>query len=94
MVVAYAYHSGAQTLHDTHFKVKPPTLQQGYQHRSQMLVQPQPTTIPERTMWSYIIQIASAIQKVHASGLAVRMIDASKILVTGQNRYVLFRIDT
>jgi len=35
---------------------------------------------------SYIFQIASGIKAVHEAGLAVRTIDASKILVTGQNR--------
>jgi PAB-dependent poly(A)-specific ribonuclease subunit 3 len=42
--------------------------------------------VPERTLWSYIIQIASAIKKVHEWGLAVRMVDVTKILVIGQNR--------
>jgi hypothetical protein len=48
----------------------------------------QNSIIPERTLWSYIVQIASAIKKVHETGNPVRMIDATKILVTGQNRYV------
>lgn len=42
--------------------------------------------IPERTMWSYIVQIAGAIQRVHEAGHAVRCIDATKILLTSQNR--------
>ena len=42
--------------------------------------------IPEQTLWSYIFQIASAIRAVHEAGFAVRMVDASKILWTGQNR--------
>ncbi|KAF8900183.1 hypothetical protein CPB84DRAFT_1057055 [Gymnopilus junonius] len=65
----------------------PPTYQQttyyGRHHHHQ---QQQQQTIPERTLWSYIIQIASAIKKVHERGQAVRMIDVTKILVTGQNR--------
>lgn len=43
--------------------------------------------MPERTLWSYIIQLASAIQEVHDAGLAVRVMDPTKILVTGKNRY-------
>lgn len=42
--------------------------------------------IPEQTLWSYIFQIASAMRAVHEAGFAVRMVDASKILWTGQNR--------
>ncbi|KAG6804697.1 hypothetical protein H0H92_003203, partial [Tricholoma furcatifolium] len=44
------------------------------------------TIIPERTLWSYIVQIASAIRKVHNAGQAIQTIDATKILLTGQNR--------
>lgn len=86
LVVAYAYHPGAKTLFDAHIKIAPPTFQSSFHTRSQLLVQSQPTVLPERTLWSYIIQIASAMRRVHESGLAVRMIDATKILVTGKNR--------
>jgi PAB-dependent poly(A)-specific ribonuclease subunit 3 len=33
-----------------------------------------------------MIQIASAIKVVHEAGLAVSMVDATKIMVTGKNR--------
>ncbi|KAG1765162.1 hypothetical protein EV702DRAFT_1213722 [Suillus placidus] len=42
--------------------------------------------LPEATLWSYMTQIASAIKVVHEAGLAVRMVDATKIMVTGKNR--------
>lgn len=38
-------------------------------------------------LWSYVTQLTSAIKAVHSAGLAVRVIEASKILLTGQNRY-------
>jgi len=47
----------------------------------------QSTTIPERTIWSYVIQLACAIKKVHDAGQAVRMIDVTKVLLTGKNRW-------
>jgi PAB-dependent poly(A)-specific ribonuclease subunit 3 len=73
----------------------PPTYQQAvyygrHQQRHQQQLQAQQQVIPERTLWSYIIQLLSAIKKVHEHGQAVRMIDVSKVLVTGQNRFVLF----
>lgn len=94
--MSYAYYANARTLYDTHIKPdlqQPPPLsvsgstfyqtrqpprQQSHLHQQQL--------VPERTLWSYIIQIASAIKKVHERGLAVRMVDVTKILVTGQNR--------
>ncbi|PFH47540.1 hypothetical protein AMATHDRAFT_151840 [Amanita thiersii Skay4041] len=42
--------------------------------------------VAERVVWSYVVQIASAIKAVHDAGMAVRMVDATKILVTSQNR--------
>ncbi|EDR09381.1 uncharacterized protein LACBIDRAFT_248700 [Laccaria bicolor S238N-H82] len=87
LVVVYAYHPNSQTLFDAHLKPKPPTYQSRYQHgRQQLLLQAQSTVIAERTIWSYIVQIACAVKKVHDLGQAVRMIDVSKVLLTGQNR--------
>ncbi|KAJ3511412.1 hypothetical protein NLJ89_g4116 [Agrocybe chaxingu] len=87
LVVVYAYHPNAKTLFEAHVKPKPQTQQQTvfygrHHHRHQQQTQ----VLPEHTLWSYIVQIASAIKKVHERGQAVRMIDVSKILVTSQNR--------
>ncbi|KAG5653920.1 hypothetical protein H0H81_009277 [Sphagnurus paluster] len=87
VVFVHAYHADAQTLFDVHLKPKPPIMQTHYHHGRPTLLQAYlPTVIPERTMWSYIVQIATAVKKVHDVGQAVRMIDVSKILLTGQNR--------
>ena len=50
-------------------------------------LQAQSTTVSERTMWTYVVQIANAIKVAHDAGLAIRMIDATKVLLTGKNRY-------
>ncbi|KAK4052283.1 PAB-dependent poly(A)-specific ribonuclease subunit 3 [Microbotryomycetes sp. JL221] len=42
--------------------------------------------VPERILWSYIVQLASALKAVHNSGLAVRNFDPNRIIVTGKNR--------
>ncbi|KAI4268722.1 MAG: hypothetical protein L6R38_007738 [Xanthoria sp. 2 TBL-2021] len=42
--------------------------------------------VPEETMWSYIVQIASALKSIHSTGLAARVIDATKILLTDEGR--------
>ena len=90
LVVVYAYHPNAQTLYEAHIKPKVPAYQQPvYYGRHNKYQQAQHQILPERTLWSYIIQLASAIKKVHEKGQAVRMLDVTKILVTGQNRFVI-----
>ncbi|EXJ87501.1 hypothetical protein A1O3_04461 [Capronia epimyces CBS 606.96] len=42
--------------------------------------------VTEPTLWSYVVQIASALKAIHSSGLAARVLDPSRILVTGKNR--------
>jgi PAB-dependent poly(A)-specific ribonuclease subunit 3 len=42
--------------------------------------------IQEHVLWSYTVQITSALKAIHSSGLAARVIDPSKILLTGKNR--------
>ena len=42
--------------------------------------------VAEPVLWSYVVQIASALKSIHSAGLAARVVDASKILVTGKNR--------
>lgn len=42
--------------------------------------------VPEATMWTYVTQLASALKAIHNAGLAARVVDATKILVTGKSR--------
>lgn len=44
------------------------------------------THIPEQVLWGYVTQIASALKAIHSCGMAARIIDASKIILTGKNR--------
>lgn len=85
LVVAYAYHPKAQTLFDAHLKLTPPS----YQHGTRFQPQPAQVQIPERTLWSYIVQLAAAIKRAHDAGQALRMIDVTKVLVTSKNRWVV-----
>lgn len=93
LVVVYAYYPNAQTLYDAHIKAKVPAYQQpiyyGRHPQIHRFQQAQHQMLPERTLWSYIVQLASAIKRVHERGQAVRMLDVTKILVTGQNRFVI-----
>lgn len=44
------------------------------------------SAIAEQVLWSYIVQLASAIKSVHAANLAVRCMEPSKVLLTDKNR--------
>ncbi|KAI0270721.1 hypothetical protein BC834DRAFT_862895 [Gloeopeniophorella convolvens] len=79
LVVAYTYYPNSQTLYDAHIKPRAPTFVHGR-------LQAAPPHVSERTLWSYIIQIAGAMKAAHDQGLAVRMIDVTKVIVTGRNR--------
>lgn len=82
LIVVYDYHPNAETLFDLHLKPRPPTFQNG------LLQQPKNgSVVLEQTLWSYIVQLASAIHAIHDAGLAVRFMDPTKILVTDKNRY-------
>jgi PAB-dependent poly(A)-specific ribonuclease subunit 3 len=70
LVFVYDYYPLAKTLQQVYFSNDAPTM----------------APIPENVIWSYVSQIASAMKLVHSSGLAARIIDPTKILVTGENR--------
>ncbi|PIO76430.1 hypothetical protein TELCIR_01494 [Teladorsagia circumcincta] len=42
--------------------------------------------VVEWLLWSYVIQLSSALRAVHANGLASRCVDLSKILVHGKSK--------
>ncbi|GJJ68070.1 PAB-dependent poly(A)-specific ribonuclease subunit 3 [Entomortierella parvispora] len=82
LIFVYDYHPCSKTLYDVHFGPQA-------QLASQVLVGAPKTTEPvihERILWSYLIQLTSALKKIHSAGLAARLIDPTKILVTGKNR--------
>lgn len=94
----YDYHPGAETLLSRHFNgpesqlpVNPDgTLLFPTSGRGGMMGPgrgaKQGVLMPERLIWSYIIQLSSALRAVHAAGLACRVIDPSKILLIGNSR--------
>lgn len=67
------FHPLAETLAQKHF-----TSPSRYPYRS-------PEKVTEQTLWSYIVQITSALKAIHSVGLAARVIDPSKVLLTSEN---------
>lgn len=81
LFVVFDYYPNAQNLHEAHVRPKNPLYQNGRAHGQNASMR-----VPERTIWSYIVQIANAVKIIHDAGLAVRYLDASKIILTGKNR--------
>lgn len=69
------FHPMAETLAQKHFT---PTSRFPNRHTS--------AHIPEAILWGYIVQIANALKAIHSAGLAARVIDASKVIMTSENR--------
>lgn len=98
IVFVYDYHPLATTLYDAHLSPLaslPPNPWSSHQpaaiaYRSRAHpAHQQPSNGPgliERVLWSYIVQLASVIKAVHHSGLAVRNLDPSRVIVTSKNR--------
>lgn len=100
LVFVYDYHPGAETLLMRHFSGPDSNLPvnpdgslvfPSHPRAGGMLNRHRPghrSPMPERLIWSYIIQLSSALRSVHASGLACRVIDPSKILLIGNSRWL------
>lgn len=76
LFIATDYHPLSKTLLE-HHQIGPNWTRPGRSGKEQ---------VTEAVLWSYVIQIASALKTIHGVGLAARVLDPSKILVTGKNR--------
>lgn len=76
------YHPCSETLAQKHFGGLK-TLPQGFPSRSA-----KPNNAPsitEQVMWSYLVQITNALKAIHDAGLAAKVIEASKVILTSEN---------
>ncbi|MCJ1285856.1 PAB-dependent poly(A)-specific ribonuclease subunit 3 [Xylographa opegraphella] len=69
------YHPCSKTLAETHFNSS-----------ARFNNRVQDVRVNEQVLWGYTIQVANALKTIHSAGLAARVIDATKILVTSKNR--------
>jgi PAB-dependent poly(A)-specific ribonuclease subunit 3 len=76
LFIATDYHPLAKTLSE-HHHLGPNWARTGRTSKDQ---------VTEPVLWSYVVQVASALKTIHNSGLAARVVDPSKILLTGKNR--------
>ena len=77
------YHPLSKTLAEAHF----PFRFSGGPGNSALTNHRGPAAPPsEQVLWSYALQIGQALSGIHGAGLAARVLDPSKVLLTGQNR--------
>ena len=83
LIIVSDYHPLSKTLAEAHF---PPPRFAAAPNNS-LPAQRGPAVPPtEPTLWGYTLQIAQALHAIHGAGLAARVLDPSKILITGTNR--------
>ncbi|KAK9243272.1 hypothetical protein V1506DRAFT_544948 [Lipomyces tetrasporus] len=77
IIFVYDYHPLSSTLFDTHF---------GPDARYPMSRNGSSPVVPEQVVWSYIVQLSSALKSIHSANLAARVLDASKVILTSKMR--------
>ncbi|KAJ8125334.1 hypothetical protein O1611_g8306 [Lasiodiplodia mahajangana] len=73
LVFVHSYHPLSKTLAEHHFPITP-----GRFNR--------PGPVAEKVLWSYLVQLSSALKVIHKAKLAARCIDISKVILTDKNR--------
>lgn len=79
MIFVTDYHPLSKTLAEQHLGAGNMVLGNRFQARSN-------AHIPEQVLWGYMTQIANAVKAIHDNGLAARVLEPSKVLITGKNR--------
>ncbi|XP_071409424.1 PAN2-PAN3 deadenylation complex subunit PAN3 isoform X2 [Pithys albifrons albifrons] len=89
LVFAYDFHAGGETMMSRHFNDPNAdsyfTKRKWGQHDGPLPRQ-HAGLLPESLIWAYIVQLSSALRTIHTAGLACRVMDPTKILVTGKTR--------
>ncbi|XP_075707788.1 PAN2-PAN3 deadenylation complex subunit PAN3 isoform X2 [Rhinoderma darwinii] len=89
LVFAYDFHAGAETMMSRHFNDPSAdayfTKRKWGQHDGPLPRQ-HAGLLPESLIWAYIVQLSSALRTIHTGGLACRVMDPTKILITGKTR--------
>ncbi|KAJ6001405.1 hypothetical protein N7522_006632 [Penicillium canescens] len=75
LIVVTDYHPLSKTLAEQHLSAGA-----RYQNRGQN------APIPEQVLWGYMTQIANALKAIHSQGLAARVLEPGKVLLTSKNR--------
>ncbi|CAJ2503580.1 Uu.00g109740.m01.CDS01 [Anthostomella pinea] len=71
LIFVHSYHPLSKTLAEHHFT----TTRYG-----------RVAPVSERVLWSYLVQLSSALNSIHRAKLAARCVDISKVILTDKNR--------
>ncbi|XP_077984050.1 PAN2-PAN3 deadenylation complex subunit pan3-like [Glandiceps talaboti] len=90
LVFAHDFHAGSETLMAKHFSNanmmgKDHHIKGKYKQGMKSLRQ-HGGLLPESVIWTYIVQLSSALRAIHAAGLACRVMDPTKILLSSKSR--------
>nr|XP_036859838.1 PAN2-PAN3 deadenylation complex subunit PAN3 isoform X5 [Manis javanica] len=89
LVFAYDFHAGGETMMSRHFNdpnADAYFTKRKWGHLDGPLPRQHAGLLPESLIWAYIVQLSSALRTIHTTGLACRVMDPTKILVTGKTR--------
>ncbi|KAK7203687.1 PAB-dependent poly(A)-specific ribonuclease subunit PAN3 [Myxozyma melibiosi] len=80
IIFVYDYHPLSSTLFDTHFgaSARYPVVR-----NANGQIGP---SVPEQVLWSYLVQLSSAMKTIHGANLAARVMDPTKIILTSKMR--------
>ncbi|KAI1301494.1 PAN2-PAN3 deadenylation complex subunit pan3 [Halotydeus destructor] len=83
IVFVYEYFPGAQTLNNQYFASQISQGLNGFRQNGPFSQQQRSRKLlPESLIWTYIIQLSSALRTIHSAGLACRAFDPTKIILT------------
>lgn len=99
LVLVYDYHPGSHTLLTKYFT--PTQEANGYpdpfqgdarpfSHKSNLQRTNNGPLLPEATIWSIIMQLTAGLRAIHQAGLACKVLDPTKVLVTGKRMRLSF----
>ncbi|KAK9453859.1 hypothetical protein V1511DRAFT_503431 [Dipodascopsis uninucleata] len=80
IIFVYDYHPLSSTLSETHFG---PSSRYPMIRNSAGQMAP---SVPEQVLWSYLVQLSSALKTIHSASLAARCLDPTKIILTSKMR--------
>ncbi|KAI9483762.1 MAG: hypothetical protein EXX96DRAFT_606721 [Benjaminiella poitrasii] len=82
LVFIFDYHPCSITLYEAYFSPQAQALLHARIQATGMNMMP----VPETALWSFIIQIASALKEIHHAGLSARSLEPNRIIMTNKNR--------
>ncbi|XP_070554519.1 PAN2-PAN3 deadenylation complex subunit pan3-like [Ptychodera flava] len=90
LVFAHDFHAGSETLMCKHFSNSNMATKdhhmKGKYNKGMKSLRQNNGLLPESVIWTYVIQLSSALRAIHAAGLACRVMDPTKILLSSKSR--------